>query len=210
MSYKSIENIRYKPILFINKDEVKNMILSHQPNIIDIYIRKILPNNLKIILKSRESIFLFNIDNKFYEITSNWVIIPSKEKIGIQKINIIWFDNLWIFEYKKMFKEEYIKKIKEILDKIIKKNSFIKLSEITYFKKERELHIINENKTIIIFDLNKDINAQIEKLNVFYKEYFKKINSWIVYIDLRINERVIFCDTKEEFQCKQNYKSIYK
>jgi hypothetical protein len=44
-----------------------------------------------------------------------------------------------------------------------------------YYKKERELHVIDNKNTIYIFDLTKDINVQVEKLNIFYKEYLKKI-----------------------------------
>ena len=45
-----------------------------------------------------------------------------------------------------------------------------------YFKKEKELHIIDEKENRIIFDLEKDVYSQIEKLNIFYKEYRKKIS----------------------------------
>jgi len=55
------------------------------------------------------------------------------------------------------------------------KNSFIKIKEINYYKKEAELHLLNEDNTVIIFDLNKDTNIQIEKLNIFYKQYVKNI-----------------------------------
>jgi len=71
LSYKSIENIRYKPILFVDKESIKKSLITHQPNIKEIYIRKILPDNIKIILTSYNSNFIFENDNKFYEITDN-------------------------------------------------------------------------------------------------------------------------------------------
>jgi cell division septal protein FtsQ len=52
LAYRSIENIRFKPMIFIKKEDIKNYIMSHQPNIKDISINKIYPSNIKIILSS--------------------------------------------------------------------------------------------------------------------------------------------------------------
>lgn len=209
IAYNSIENIRYKPLIFVNKEEIKNYILAHQPNILDIYIRKILPDSLKIILQSSESVFSFNLWDKIYEITKNWTVIPGKEKENITKIKIVWFDNLWIIDYKKIFDEYYINQIIQLLYQLNQKISLLIHKNYTYYKKEAELHIITEKWTIIIFDLNKDINIQIEKLNIFYKEYISKVKNAIIYIDLRINQKVIYCDSSNEFQCRLNLNSIY-
>jgi hypothetical protein len=116
---------------------------------------------------------------------------------------------LWIIDYKKVFKSEYILRIEEIIKLINEKNSFVEINELNYYKKERELHIISKDWIVIIFDLNKPPKAQIEKLNIFYKKYLSKIKLWIVYIDLRINEKIYYCTTDNEFQCKVNLKSIY-
>jgi cell division septal protein FtsQ len=62
LSYKSIENIRYKPILFQDKEEIKSRLMTYQPNIKYIYIRKILPDNIKIILSSYKDSFRFEKD----------------------------------------------------------------------------------------------------------------------------------------------------
>lgn len=71
LGYRSIEKFRYRPILFIDKNLISQSIVSHQPNIQDVYIRKILPDTLKIILKSYKEIFSFQYENKFYNISSN-------------------------------------------------------------------------------------------------------------------------------------------
>lgn len=210
LSYKSVENFRYKPILFTDKNQIKLNLLSHQPNIKNIVIRKIMPDNIKIVIEWFESIFWVEFNNKFYEITSNWVIVPSKKKEDIQKIKIVWLSNLWIIDYKKIFKDIYIEKIKNIIELIKTKNSFITINDIIYYYKEAELHIIDQNWTTIIFDLIKEENIQIEKLNIFHKNYINKIKFWIIYLDLRINEKIIYCARDNEFQCKQNLKSIYE
>ncbi len=210
LSYRSIEKYRYRPILFADKNEMKQSLLSHQPNIKEVYIRKILPDNIKIILQSFTWVFGFEYENKFYEITSNGVMIPSKTKESTQMIKIIGLNNVWIVDYKKVFKEESILKIKNIIDLVHQNSSFVSVWEIIYYVKEAEVHIINQNGTRILFDLNKEEKVQIEKLNIFNKNYASKVNIWIVYIDLRINEKIIYCAKDSEFQCKQNIKSIYE
>jgi cell division septal protein FtsQ len=71
LAYKSIENVRYKPMVFIDKELVKKSLLSHQPNIKDISIRKIYPSNLKITLSSYKDLYNIKLSNKYYKITEN-------------------------------------------------------------------------------------------------------------------------------------------
>lgn len=210
LSYKSIENIRYKPILFVNKESIKKSLITHQPNIKEIYIRKILPDNINIILTSYLSNFIFENNKKLYEITDNWVVIPSKQKENLVKLDVKSLSNMWILDYKKIFNQTHILKIKKIIELLKEKNSFLKIENLVFYKKEAELHIIDQNWIIIIFDLNKDELVQIEKLNIFHKQYFNKIKYWLIYLDLRVNEKIIYCARDNEFQCKQNLKNIYE
>lgn len=209
LSYRSIENIRYRPILTEDKEQIKKNLIAHQPNIKDIYIRKILPDNIKIILSSYKWDFLFERDWKNYLITENGVVVPTKLKNWLTKINIKNKDNLWIIDYKKIFNPDYIIKIRDIINLINERNSFVKVTDINYYKKESELHITNKDWTIIIFDLNKEPQIQVEKLNIFYKKYLSKIKLWIIYVDLRVNEKIYYCATDNEFQCRVNLKNIY-
>lgn len=209
LSYKSIEDIRYKSILIEDKEKIKSKLISYQPNIKDIYIRKILPDNIKILLSSYKSNFWFEIEWKTYILTENWVVIPWKINNWLIKINIKNIDNILIINYKKIFKPEFISRILEIIKWINEFNSFIEIKELNYYKKESELHITDKNWIIIIFDLNKEPKIQVEKLNIFYKKYLNKTKSWIIYIDLRINEKIYYCTTDNEFQCRINLKNIY-
>lgn len=207
--YNSIEDIRYKPLIFANKEEIKNHILAHQPNISYVNIKKILPDNLKIILWSFDSVFLFNLWDKIYEITKNWTVIPWKEKKNI-KLKIVWLDNLWIMDYKKIFNEYHITQMTQLLDQLKQKIPSLTYKNYTYYKKESEFHIVTEKWTIIIFDLNKDINVQVKKLNIFLnKKDIKKNKNAIIYIDLRVNQKIFYCDSSNEFQCRLNLNLIY-
>lgn len=208
LAYRSIESIRLKPMVFIDKEDIKKSILSHQPQIKDVEVRKIYPSNIKITIWSFKSLYNTKIEWKYYEITSNWVLIPTNEtKENLLKIN--WIVDFWVLDYKNLLKEEYINKIKNIESLIKANNSFINIKEMVYYKKERELHIIDDKSTKFIFDLTKEPIIQVEKLNIFYKEYLNNVAQKIVYIDLRINERVIYCSVENEFQCEENLKSIY-
>jgi hypothetical protein len=50
---------------------------------------------------------------------------------------------------------------------------------------------------------------QIEKIVIFNKEYLDINNETIIYIDLRIKNKVFYCLNENEVQCNLNLKSIY-
>jgi cell division septal protein FtsQ len=62
LAYKAIGNIRLEPMVFVKKEDIKALILSHQPNIQNIEIRKIYPSNIKITLSSYKDLYNVNID----------------------------------------------------------------------------------------------------------------------------------------------------
>lgn len=71
IAYKSIERYRFKSIFLTNKFDIQRSLISHQPNIFDVSIRKVLPDNLKIIIKSYPELFQSTINDKNYFITQN-------------------------------------------------------------------------------------------------------------------------------------------
>lgn len=209
LSYKSIDFIRYESIFTQNKIEIQQKLFEYQPHLKDVYVRKIFPDNMKIQISSFPGLLTFEKDEKKYIITSNGVVIPSIHTNQYKKIHLKTKENLWIMDYKKIFSEDFIQKISYLITTIQENNSFVTIKEIHYYKKEIEIHIIDNNGTVIIFDLSKDINIQIQKMNIFFKEYRNKIKLWILYIDLRINEKIFYCSTENEFQCRVNLKNIY-
>ena len=112
-------------------------------------------------------------------------------------------------DYKVIFTKNQLKSILNILDQLKTKTTFVNIKKIVYYKKEAELHITNNDDSIIIFDLTKDISTQVEKLNIFYKKYQNDIKAWIYYVDLRINEKLIYCKNETKKSCEENYTSIY-
>ncbi len=209
LANKSIDNFRFQPILLIKKEDLRRNLFSHQPNIKAIQIKKILPSNMKITVSSHENIFQFQFEEKWYIITKNGTLIPKLRDSSLGELEIVGLDNFWIIDYKKYFDENIIANISHIVSAIQNDFSSLEFLWAKYFKKERELHI-STNNGLILFHLNQDPSVQIQKLNVFYKEYAQKIKHPFVYIDLRINERIMYCTTETEFQCKQNLTFLYE
>ena len=86
----------------------------------------------------------------------------------------------------------------------------INISQIHYYPIEREAHFIISNDTLIIFDLNWDILYQIEKLLILNKEYQNLAKPWLVYIDLRVKNKIFYCSSENYTQCNENLEKIYK
>jgi cell division septal protein FtsQ len=49
-------------MVFIDKNDIKTFITSHQPNIQDVEIRKIYPSNIKITLSSYKELYNINVE----------------------------------------------------------------------------------------------------------------------------------------------------
>lgn len=215
LSYRSIDDIRWESIFFINKKDIKDKLINYQKNIKNIDIEVVLPNTVKINIESYKALFNSEINWKKYIITENWTAIPTKEwNQEIWEINIksIKNNNISLIDYKNIFDTKFISSI-YILKKKLEENIInIEVNKITYYEIEREAHFYINNDTIIIFDLNWDINKQIQAISIFSKENEYNIDiskPWIVYIDLRINDKIFYCPIENESQCKKNLKDIY-
>jgi len=210
ISYKAVENYRWKPIWQPEKSDILKNLQNYQHNIksIKTYIK--LPNTLKIIIDSYKWVFNTTINDKTFTITENGTLIPamySEEYPELKIVNKI--DKSKFLDYKKVFDTISLAKISSI-DKSLKENIInLKIKSNTYYVVERELHIETEKNVRIIFDLNWNPKEQIEKLAIFNKEHLDINKTPFVYIDLRIKNKVFYCTTEEEYKCIQNLKSIY-
>lgn len=209
IAYKAVEDFRWKSILSIERNNVFNKLNNYQNNIKDIKTSLILPDTYKIVIESYKWVFNTKINEKSFIVTENWSLIPWINE-EIKNIEIIKeFDKNKFIDYKKVFDTEYIQKIENIT-RLLKENIInIEISDIKYYVVERELHIKIENDTTLIFDLNGDYREQIEKIVIFNKENTKIANSNIIYIDLRIKNKIFLCTTEEEYSCRTNLKKVY-
>jgi hypothetical protein len=94
----------------------------------------------------------------------------------LKLLNIIKeIDKNSFIEYKQIFHPQYIDNINTIIKKFEQNFINIPIENLYYYEVERELHMeINGGKLLILsLDNNISIDAQIEKLAIFNKEYFK-------------------------------------
>lgn len=210
IAYKAVENFRWDSIFNIEKKEVLNRLKDYQHNIRDIKTNITLPNTIRIIIDSHKWIFNTTVNDKSFIITENGTFIPSSFSEELDKLKLItkWLNNKFI-DYKRILDSKYINKIYKIKNSIEENLISIQLEELTYYITERELHIETTNNTTFIFDLNVEPNEQIEKISIFNKEHLNIEKNSIMYIDLRIKNKVFYCTTENEYQCIQNIKSIY-
>ena len=210
IAYKAVDNYRWKSILSIEKKHILENLQKYQHNISSIKTDIILPNTLKIIIDSYKWAYNTTINWKTFLITNNWTLIPSSYSKDLKELIIKKkFDKNKFLDYKKSLDKEYINKITKIISSIKENIIDLEIKELTYYVIERELHIETEKNTTIIFDLNWEYKEQIEKIVIFNKDYMNVNKSAIIYIDLRIKNKVFYCTNENEYQCLTNIKSIY-
>ncbi len=211
IAYNAIKNVREKSIFFVKPDEIKKSIINYQKNINEIDIDIVMPSKLKINIWSYRWIFNVSLKNTNYILTENWVLVPIKKSSEIRDINIVYdkLKSIPILDYKELFKKEYINKIEKLVNWIEENVINVNIDEITYYKNERELHIRNQNNTLLIYDLESDINKQIEKTVVFDQEHYSLKKEWIIYIDFRINDKLFYCTNEYRWICKSNLERLY-
>lgn len=212
VSYSSVNEFRNKPIFLLNQEDIKKRIKAYQENIKEIKTSIVLPDTLKINISSYK--WYFNIEQnwKIYIITQNWVMVPFKSKDETLKtieLKSKQENNLIILDYKKVFNERFIENIKYLEEAIEKNLIDIKIEKIVYYEIEREAHFYINNNTILIFDINWNIESQVETLAIFNKQHLDLSKDWIIYIDLRIKDKVFYCTKEEAYNCENNLKKIY-
>jgi len=202
--------LKWQLIFNIDYNEIEKNIKDIEQNIKHIYISKSLPNTLNIRLSSYDILFKTFIKWNNYLITSNWVFIPTHsrknniENIVIKKLKLESYPN-----YKKILSNSNLYKIKIISEKIKKNITNLKINNIILYNIEREVHFIINNNTRILFDLNWNIEKQLNQLFVFNKETIDITKYGTVYIDNRIESEVLYCTIMDLKQCIINLNTIY-
>ena len=219
IAYKAVDDFRWVSIFNIDKTEILERMKDYQENIKDITLDLEFPKTINILVESYKERFNVNINWKNYILLENGSLIataePSKDLETLEIIKNI--DKTRILEYKIVFDMEYIQKIEEI-ERMVKENiAWINITSLKYYEKERELHIIVNDFSRLIFSLDNSITSeeQIKSLAVLDRENSQISNNDKIYIDLRIKWKVFFCsiawdkDKKIENQCRANLKYIY-
>ena len=210
IAYERVEEFRWSKIFTLDKEKILKKLITRQQNITDIELNIKLPSTLIIHVESSKWVFNTIINKKEYIITQKWTLIPQKHSSEFKTIDIVSkFDENVFLDYKNIFKEKHIKEISHILRWLEENIIDLKIGKVQYYPVEREVHIHLDNNTILLFSLNPDTEKQIEKAAIFNKEHLKLNDIKLIYIDLRIKNKVFYCIDEDEYICTQNLKKIY-
>ncbi len=210
ISYDSIAEIRGKKIFQIEKSDIFSRLNSYQNNITDIKFEISLPDSIKITTITSPALFNTMIHDKSYILTKNWTVVPKNPDETLRNIELIKdFSKIWFIDYKKILKESALTKISEIIYDIEENILDIKIKNIQYRPSIREVHLVLEDNSLLIFSLDEDKDEQVKKLVIFHKDQQNINDAALIYMDLRIKNKIFYCDKTKEYSCKQNLKKIY-
>jgi len=220
ISYKSVDNYRWKSIFSIKKRQIINSLFDYQHNIKSVKTNIVLPNTLKITINSYNWLFNTTVNNKSFILTENGTLIPKAHSKELKMLEIK-NDNISreFLDYKKFLELEYLTKIDSIIKLLENNFKDIKFNESKYYVIEREFHIKTNKNTTIIFDLDSWFKEQINKLVIFNQNSLNIKQKPPIYIDLRILNKIFYCskddekynvEKQKEKQCLDNFKKLYK
>lgn len=215
VTYASIDHIRNKNIILLSQKDLWNQIINFQKNINKVEINKhYFPPRIEIKLSSYKAAYQTNINWKKYLVTTNWVFIPTNSVFfdKTPKIKVFLANrSTELIDFKKILQEKYLNKIEKLVKDISLNIVWIKIKWLNYYEKEREVHIEIDNDTKLIFDINTELDEQIKKISIFFKEHINFLKSSnINYIDLRIPNKIFYCENENKTICENNLSSIYK
>jgi len=204
-------------ILFGPYFQIKTINIIRQDNLSNINIAykslehiRDTPNKLDVLIGSYEPVFNTNIKWKTYIITKNGSFIPEKANSELKNLTIVSEKPLSsIPDYKKVISEKHMEKIETIYKEIQTNIIRIQIKDIIYYPTEREVIVDIQWNTKLIFDLEKTVWVQVKRLAIFDTENIQIDVPELVYIDLRISDKVFYCTIETEFQCVTNLKNIY-
>lgn len=180
-------------IISINPNKYKNEILQSFPQIEKVYLQKIFPKTIEILVKTypikANIIHKFgSLEKKYLINQGGWLVSQDIENPNLPYI-IIHSDN----EFKLKQKLIPDDKLNKILNSFQNFQDFfnIRIFDITYLMKEREIHLRTEKGFDIWLDIQQDITQQIKKLKKAIPN-LNIANENLEYIDLRIPSKIFY------------------
>lgn len=216
-----------KNIFTFNEKELALSIKENLQNTESITIDRLMPNGLKILIKSLPINFdatIYGMEDKRFGVSSNGVLIPLAD---IKDAN---FSRHLVFisedlrtelfpSYKKVITDREMLIIAKIFDLFEKEWADLKIAKANYFFVEKELHIVLESNAKIIFalqseqliigaDLSRNLLSQLVTLQTYIsKNRAKIIDGSVSYLDARISGKIFECNDVNI--CSKNLVDIY-
>lgn len=210
LAYNALSDIRGKRILDIEESVIKQKLYDYQNNIDYVDVDINFPNTLEIYLLSYPIYFQTQIENKHFYITQNGTLIPGKPNPEYKNIVLKNGVQTNVFpDYKKFFQQKDMQNIYEAIAYFEQNIVGTKIKNVLYYQTQKEVHFELENENIIIYTLEKDLKQQIKKTAIFHAEHREITDSSIVYLDMRVTNKIFYCDSETQNQCLANLKKIY-
>lgn len=210
LAYNALSDIRGKRILEIQDSLISQKIYNYQNNIQVVDIDINFPNTLEIYLLSYPVYFQTIIGEKSFYITQNGALVPGKPNTEYKTMILKNGVQSNVFpDYKKFFEQEDIQNMYEAVYYFEQNIVGTQIKNILYYQTQREVHFELENGNIIIYTLEKDLKPQIKKTAIFHTEHKQISDDNLIYLDMRISNKIFYCDDENQRQCNLNLKKIY-
>ncbi len=210
LAYNALSDIRGKRLFEIDESNIKQKLLDYQNNIDYVDVDINFPNTLEIYILSYPIYFQTTIEEKNFYISQNGSLIPGKQNEEYKNIILKnWLQTNIFPDYKKFFEQKNMESIYEAIFYFEQNIVGSKIKNILYYEIEKEVHFELENDNIIMFTLEKDLKQQIKKTAIFHAEHREITDDWLIYLDMRVTNKVFYCDNETPNQCRNNLKKIY-
>ncbi len=210
LAYNALSDVRGKRLFEIEESNIKQKLLDYQNNIDYVDVDINFPNTLEIYILSYPIFFQTTIEDKNFYISQNGSLIPGKPNEEYKNIILKNGIQTNIFpDYKKFFEQESMENIYEAIAYFEQNIVGSKIKNVLYYEIEKEVHFELENDNIIMFTLEKDLKQQIKKTAIFHAEHREITDDGLIYLDMRVTNKVFYCDNETKNQCINNLKKIY-
>lgn len=229
IAYRAIEDLYGKNIFSLDEVAIIESIKASQKNISQVRIDRLYPNNIKILLAGYPVIFtadIYSLENKKWWMSENGILIPyddmSVKDTSIKHIHIVdqTLNEDSLIDYREVISSEYAQLIQRMIASFETTWKDLEIENITYRKRENEVHIGLKNRTLILLTLQdftrktwevityKQLTLQFLNFQTFFEDHKDDIYNWLyTYIDARIPGRVFSC--RERIICERNLAFIY-
>lgn len=223
LAYSAVDDLRWKGMFEIEDKVIEEKLKNYQNNIGYVDVDLNFPNTLDIYIASYPVYFQTQIEKiswdpesiRNYYITQNGTLIPWKKSDEVPIIELKnGLETNALPDFKKFFLQEDIEAMYHAIDFFEKNIVGTKIQTIYYYQIEKEVHFILENNNRMIYTLSKKddegtIKNQITKTAIFHAEQKKITDEDIIYIDMRISNKIFYCTTETQRTCEANLKKIY-
>lgn len=210
LAYNALSDVRGKRLFEIEESNIKKKLLDYQNNIDYVDVDINFPNTLEIYILSYPIFFQTTIEEKNFYISQNGSLIPGKPNEEYKNIILKnWLQTNIFPDYKKFFDQKNMENIYEAIGYFEQNIVWSKIKNILYYEIEKEVHFELENDNIIMFTLEKDLKQQIKKTAIFHAEHREITDDGLIYLDMRVTNKVFYCDNETTNQCNNNLKKIY-